>query len=146
MCDYSLTGIDNRLAQRGEQLMVCTFSTGSKGLTSPSHLGRVILGLAAECAVCIPPGAKLRMHDAPSDVRRQHKLESQAEVKFVELDVPIYHHRDAIKFADGGWLNFQDLEDGTLFDVVSLDGAEERTPMEVREPGLFAGRSVGARD
>ena len=36
MCDYSLQGIRNRLAEQGEILVVHRFQTGSKGLTSPS--------------------------------------------------------------------------------------------------------------
>jgi hypothetical protein len=35
MCDYSLHGIKNRLAEAGETLVVHRFHTGSKGLTSP---------------------------------------------------------------------------------------------------------------
>ena len=34
MCDYSLQGIRNRLAEQGEILVVHRFQTGSKGLTS----------------------------------------------------------------------------------------------------------------
>jgi len=38
MCDYSLSGIQNRLAVEGETLIVHQFHTGSKGLTSPEFL------------------------------------------------------------------------------------------------------------
>jgi len=38
MCDYSLHGLDNRLAEEGEVLIVHRFYTGSKGLTSPDYL------------------------------------------------------------------------------------------------------------
>ncbi len=38
MCDYSLHGIRNRLAEEGETLVVHRFFTGSKGLTSPEYL------------------------------------------------------------------------------------------------------------
>ncbi len=38
MCDYSLHGIANRLAEVGEVLVVHRFHTGSKGLTSPEYL------------------------------------------------------------------------------------------------------------
>jgi hypothetical protein len=34
MCDYSLQGIRNRLAEQGETLVVHRFQTGSKGLAS----------------------------------------------------------------------------------------------------------------
>ena len=36
MCDYSLTGIPNRLAVEGEELVVHRFRTGSLGLASRS--------------------------------------------------------------------------------------------------------------
>lgn len=38
MCDYSLHGIRNRLAQKDEVLVVHRFHTGSKGLTSLEYL------------------------------------------------------------------------------------------------------------
>jgi hypothetical protein len=38
MCDYSLHGIENRLAEEGEILVVHRFYTGSKRLTSPVYL------------------------------------------------------------------------------------------------------------
>ena len=38
MCDYSLHGIKNRLANEGEQLFIHRFHTGSKGLASVTDL------------------------------------------------------------------------------------------------------------
>ena len=38
MCDYSLHGLENRLAEEGEVLVVHQFYSGSKGLTSPEYL------------------------------------------------------------------------------------------------------------
>ena len=38
MCDYSLMGIPNRLAEEGEVLVTHRFSTGSLGFASPSDL------------------------------------------------------------------------------------------------------------
>ena|SRR5882724_5000110 len=71
MCDYSLHGIRNRLAEEGEVLVVHRFFTGSKGLTSPEYLKptaqpRGLLTalkkfFAAEpqaCAVCVPGRGK----------------------------------------------------------------------------------------
>jgi hypothetical protein len=40
MCDYSLHGIKNRLAEKGEALVIHRFYSGSKGLTSPQYLTR----------------------------------------------------------------------------------------------------------
>src|SRR5205823_14059393 len=74
MCDYSLHGIENRLAVEGEVLVVHRFHTGSKGLTSPSYLepakqSKSFMAFLATkfvepsnvCAVCIPDGARLAM-------------------------------------------------------------------------------------
>ena len=69
MCDYSLTGIANRLAVEGEELVVQRFRTGSVGLaSSPSRW----LSFEQTCAVCVPPGARLMLHDIPE--RLQHDL------------------------------------------------------------------------
>jgi hypothetical protein len=38
MCDYSLLGVPNRLAKEGEELIVYSFPTCSKGLTSPAEV------------------------------------------------------------------------------------------------------------
>jgi hypothetical protein len=72
MCDYSLHGIENRLAVQGETLVVYRFPMGSKGLTSPAYLetpkpakgftaslAKKLMDPSPVCAVCIPDGAKL---------------------------------------------------------------------------------------
>ncbi len=82
MCDYSLHGLPNRLAVEGEELVAHRFITGAIGLTSPAELRRTTCcknesakksfwsvikaaifppTLAETPAVCIPPGARLRM-------------------------------------------------------------------------------------
>ena len=67
MCDYSLAGVPNRLAEEGEQLVACRFSTGSMGLTSgDASLWR--LWFKQTPAVCVPPGARLLLHDIPKDL------------------------------------------------------------------------------
>ena len=38
MCDYSLHGVKNRLANEGDQLFIHMFHTGSKGLASVADL------------------------------------------------------------------------------------------------------------
>ena len=40
MCDYSLHGLPNRLAEEGEELVAHRFITGAIGLTSPAELRR----------------------------------------------------------------------------------------------------------
>jgi hypothetical protein len=67
MCDYSLAGIPNRLAEEGERLMVCRFSAGSIGLTSDASLWRSLFKETP--AVCVPPGARLLLRDIPRDLQ-----------------------------------------------------------------------------
>ena len=77
MCDYSLHGLPNRLAQEGEDLVAHRFPTGAIGLTSPAELCRaadctrsqkksfwslikaaiIPPGMSEIPAVCVPPGA-----------------------------------------------------------------------------------------
>src|SRR6266571_868147 len=84
MCDYYLAAVPNRLAVEGEQLVVHRFSTGSLGLASPcSSL------LSKETpAVCIPPGARLRLRDIPQAL--QLGLNATEEVTFVQLSAEAY--------------------------------------------------------
>src|SRR5881397_2143706 len=87
MCDYSLHGIENRLAQEGEVLVVHRFYSGSKGLTSPEYLKPTAQpkGLIAmlksflafpdqfkACAVCVPDGAKLMLCGIPPGLQEAH--------------------------------------------------------------------------
>src|SRR5947199_10776283 len=81
MCDYSLHGIENRLAEEGEILVVHRFYTGSKGLTSPVYLkpceqpkGRIRVlkrrfAGSRVCAVCIPDGAQVVVHGISPEPR-----------------------------------------------------------------------------
>jgi hypothetical protein len=42
MCDYSLHGLKNRLANKGKQLFIHKFHTGSKGLASVADSPQVL--------------------------------------------------------------------------------------------------------
>src|SRR5215471_16795688 len=83
MCDYSLQGIENRLAEEGEVWVVHRFYSGSKGLTSPEYLKPVgqgkgwmaalkgmFAGRPKVCAVCIPDGARLMLHGISSALQQ----------------------------------------------------------------------------
>lgn len=130
MCDYSLHAIRNRLAEEGENLVVQQFSTNSKGLASPSGF---LATQEQECAVCIPPGAKLRMRGIPRHIRRQYNVGRTEDVTFVELDVRVNHYRDAVEFRNGSKVLINSLDPGIQFAVLSLAGSEERTPIAERE-------------
>ncbi len=139
MCDYSLMGIPNRLAKEGENLVVYSFPTLTKGLASPvdltapklqcQRLGfwgslKTIfrpLKLDAVPAVCIPPGAQLVLQDIPLDIQHSLKVRAVEEVVFTQLTAAANSHRDAVRFHNGAELLLQGLSDGQRIRVLSLD-------------------------
>ena len=114
MCDYSLAGVPNRLAVEGEQLVVHRFSTGSVGLASPCSS----LSSKETPAVCIPPGARLRLRDIPQALRLG--LNATKEVTFVQLSAEAYQYRDAVRFQNGREILLQRLGCGQQVEVLSL--------------------------
>jgi hypothetical protein len=133
MCDYSLHGIENRLANEGEVLVVHRFYSGSKGLTSPGYLKpagtgtgimaalkRLFASYAQPCAVCIPDGARLVLHGIEPKLRRAHNLASVEAVTFRQLSANDYAYRDAVEFSNGIKIRLQDLEIGQVMEVVAL--------------------------
>jgi hypothetical protein len=116
MCDYSLAGIPNRLAVEGEQLVVHRFSTGSLGLASPCSS----LLSKGTPAVCIPPGARLRLRDIPEDLQIRFSLNATEEVTFVQQSAEAYQYRDAVGFQNGHEILLQRLRWGQQVDVLSL--------------------------
>src|SRR5713226_8005699 len=120
MCDYSLAGIPNRLAVEGEQLVVHRFSTGSLGLASPCS---PLLSKATP-AVCIPPGARLRLRDIPEAFQLRLGLNATEEVTFVQLSAEAYQYRDAVRFQNGREILLQKLDCGQQVEVRSLASAD----------------------
>jgi len=135
MCDYSLAGIRNRLAVEGEQLVVQRFSTGAQGLASPTTR-RAWLWFAKECAVCVPPGARLLLRDIPQGLQRQFGLGAIEEVTFVQLSTTAYQYRDAVRFNNGREALLQKLPCGQQVDVLCLssdDDLEEKEHQKLEE-------------
>ena len=123
MCDYSLHGIENRLAVEGEILVVHRFYTGSKGLTSPSYLqtetkSKNFLTLLAEnfvkpsseCAVCIPDGAELVLTGIPQSIQFSAGVLATEVVTFRQRSMEEATHRDAVEFSNGKTLLLQEFE------------------------------------
>ena len=150
MCDYSLCGIPNRLAEEGEELVVHKFSTGSMGLASPADLPAPVPVLAptkktfwqsiksffepsrppvVAPAVCIPPGARLVLRDIPADLQRQCRVSQEEAVVFTQLSADVNSYRDAIRFRNGYQVRLQDLRQGMRVEVCSLAGLREYQPM-----------------
>jgi len=139
MCDYSLHGIKNRLADEGETLVVHRFYTGSKGLTSPQYLEpaekprgliaalkKMFASPPSECAVCIPDGAKLILNNVSPALQRAHGLCETEPVTFRQLSAEAASYRDAVEFQNGVKVRLQELEEGQIIHVaaVSVEQAE----------------------
>ena len=151
MCDYSLHGIRNRLAEKDEVLVVHRFYTGSNGLTTPASLKSIepkslmakvaqMLGFPAqreECAVCIPDGARLLLHGISSNLQNALGLMSVETVTFRQLSMNVYTHRDAVEFSNGIRIRLQDLEEGQRVEVLALSSGG----IGVSEETLFPGQS-----
>jgi hypothetical protein len=138
MCDYSLFAVPNRLAEEQEDLVAHRFPTGSMGLASPPDLRRNVWHPSGAAfwvrvkrwflpvannpvpAVCIPPGARLRLTNVPAQMQQQYGVTAREEVTFTQLTASSYAYRDAIRFTNGKAVLLQDLPEGLTFKVLSL--------------------------
>jgi hypothetical protein len=149
MCDYSLQGIRNRLAEQGEVLVVHRFQTGSKGLASQESmrdaekpqtwlaaLKQLFAMHTQECAVCIPDGARLLLSGISPGLQRQFGLAATERVTFRQLSADAATYRDAVEFSNGVKLRLQDFEEGQIAQVLSLslEEREVETPQEEEFP------------
>jgi hypothetical protein len=145
MCDYSLMAVPNRLAQQGEDLVAHRFPTGSLGLASPADLKRMLepvpqAGTSIWCtlkaffnpvrsepvpAVCIPPGARLRLQDIPARLQHELGVCPDEEVTFTQISAAANSYRDAVRFRNGREVRLQELREGQRVTVVDLSMAEE---------------------
>jgi hypothetical protein len=137
MCDYSLTGIPNRLAVEGEELVVHRFRTGSLGLASPCPSGS--RWWSGTSAVCVPPGARLMLLDVPKRLRHDLAVGPIEEVTFLQLSATPYQFRDAFRFQNGRAVRLQDLSEGMPVRVLKLSLPEDSSFEPVREErkGVF---------
>lgn len=147
MCDYSLHGIENRLAKEGDVLVVHRFYTGSKGLTSPEYLKPTeepkkglmarltrLLTFPAQpqvCAVCIPDGARLLLHSISPKLREAHGPNSTEIVTFRQLSAEAQTYRDAVEFRNGVRVRLQELEEGQRLEVLALSSEKADVSVEL---------------
>jgi hypothetical protein len=172
MCDYSLHGIKNRLANEGEQLFIHKFHTGSKGLASVTDLRNLEKPAPApqgagiwakfKCwvenqrrwinddmkralpACCIPPGARLQVDGIPATLQKQFGVSPREEVTFVQLTAEPFRYRDAIRFHNGQEVLLQKLSDGLRMEVLSLSLVEETSaPKSAVRSSILEQVSVG---
>ena len=145
MCDYSLMAVPNRLAQEAEQLVTYRFPTGSLGLASPADVARAATAAApvrktffvmlkeffnppVACpvpAVCIPPGARLRVQSIPQRLQQSLGVSPTEDVTFTQLSAAANTYRDGLRFANGRELRLQELREGMLVNILDLSCAEE---------------------
>ena len=151
MCDYSLMAVPNRLAREGEELISHRFPTGSMGLASPVEVERPAAPAArrsfwaalkeffqpaeatAVCAVCIPPGARLRLDDIPPRLQNECGVGSSEEVTFTQITASAHSYRDAVRFPNGREVRLQELREGQHVKVLDLSFAEELDLDRLRE-------------
>ncbi len=162
MCDYSLHGIPNRLAVEGEELVFHRFDTGTIGLTASGAPGacndrrhgsgwRGWLRRFFEAprdpavAVCIPPGAELRLKGVPRDLQRQWRIGEEETVRFTQLSAAPYMHRDALRLPHGEEVLLQRIREAIRAQVISLGGDPEpveRTPEVIESPVTPGSRRI----
>ena len=141
MCDYSLAGIPNRLAVKDEQLVVHRFPTGSLGLASPCPSVSRWWSAKQTPAVCVPPGARLRLREIREDLQQKFGIGETEEVTFVQLSATPYQFRDAVCFSNGREILLQRLHCGQRVDVLSLsshDFEEEQHQRQAEYSSIFA--------
>jgi hypothetical protein len=144
MCDYSLMSFPNRLAREGEELVAHRFECGAMGFASPVDLPPEQIPMTArlrnawsnflgipiprksQCvvAVCIPPGAHLRVWDIPEYLQREIDVRRTEEVTFTQITASPFQYRDAIRFRNGCQILLQRLEEGQRIRVLSLSVAD----------------------
>jgi hypothetical protein len=121
----------NRLSVEGEELVVHRFATPTLGL-APGRCGwKQLIFPTRLPAVCVPPGARLRLYDIPEDLQRRLGVGAIEEVTFIEQSLETFTYRDGIRFANGREILLQQLTCGQRAEVLSLGGGEE----EPQHPG-----------
>ncbi len=156
MCDYSLMGIPNRLAEEGEDLVTHRFPTGSLGLASPADFCSLAEPAQAQAkgflstlkdlfdpprtnrvaAVCIAPGARLALQDIPAYLQRYLKVGPVEEVTFTQLTAAVNTYRDAVRFRNGRHISLQELGEGQRVRVLDLSSAQAFEPVREEQPEL----------
>jgi len=124
MCDYSLAGMSNRLAVAGEGLLVHRFPTGSLGLVSQRRRLREVLFPSTAVAVCIPPGARLRLYGISERLQRQLGISAVEEVTFTQQSAEANTHRDSVRFHNGKEVLLQQLQCAQRVTVLRLDSGD----------------------
>lgn len=123
MCDYSLELYRSRPAVQGEQYRLQRFRSGTLGFVDP-----------ADCstAVCMPAGARLRLHGLDQSLQIRLGVGADAEVVMIRLPHRGNTHCDGVRFANGRELLLQAINIGVSAmlmprDLARLLDLEEET-------------------
>jgi len=121
------------LAIEGEQLVVHRFETGAMGL-APSSLGlKHFLFPFRTPPVCIPPGARLRLHDIPAHLQQRLGAGEVEDVLFVQQKAEAFSYRDAVRFGNGKEILLQFLRLGQRVDVLRLSSATDEEQIRIHQ-------------
>ena len=82
--------------------------------------------------MCIPPGARLLLHDIPRRVQAAFGVASTEEVVFVQRSVDAGRYRDGVRFKNHQEILLQRLLEGQRATVLAL-GSEAELPTVERE-------------
>ena len=138
MCDYSLAHFPNRLAVKGEQLVIHKFASQTMGLAPIRRSLKQILFPPAVPAICVPPGARLFLRDMPEHLQQSLNVDAVEEVIFVQKSAESFIYRDAVRFSNGEEVLIQCLRPGQRVDVLSICGTEVDVEIKASEPALVA--------
>jgi hypothetical protein len=89
------------------------------------------------CAVCIPPGANLTIHNVPESIQNELGVGSTEEVTFDQLNATANTYRDAFRFRNGQALLIQRFKENVQIRLNSLAEATEIVPFK---EGAFVAR------
>jgi hypothetical protein len=159
MCDYSLMTFPNRLACEGEELAAHRFKCGSLGLVPARDLDEwrnarpksgwpwlktlFISAPDPKPAVCVPPGARLRLYDIDHKLRAEHGVNEEEDVVFTQLSADAGAYRDAISFRNGVTMLLQGLPEGQRVRVLWLGTAESAVDPENAFTLAIGSRTIG---
>jgi hypothetical protein len=85
------------------------------------------------CAVCIPPGAKLRLEGLPPKMQKDWGVAPVEDVTFTQISATVNSYRDAFRFCNGRQMRLQELREGLRVQVLDLSMAEEWSLEGLRE-------------
>jgi hypothetical protein len=76
-------------------------------------------------AVCIPPGARLRLQGISARTQAELGVGPVEDVTFTQISAAANTYRDAVRFSDGKQLRLQECREGVRVKVLDLSVAQE---------------------